>query len=197
MVRTMRREFNGVSYVYHRHFIFTPKGWVFNCLTRCMLLTERLFEKTFLQIPSFYQTMTRKIVNTVPCPSKSMTHIHFGPPIPLAMERQMVTSNNSVAKCPWPYSLGESLPSSFNDARCPTKIPGKIVHVCTYYGFGSRLVEEVGFPMGFPQCKGSRRFIFGLPDSTGYISMREMCQKIQETVRKVLLWYLQTDMEAP
>lgn len=64
----------------------------------------------------------------------------------------------------------------------PTKI---LAHACTYDGLSSRLVEEAGFPMVF-LAGYAVSSSYGLPDA-GYISMPEMCDKIQETYRQVNL----------
>jgi 2-methylisocitrate lyase-like PEP mutase family enzyme len=58
-----------------------------------------------------------------------------------------------------------------------------LAHCCSYDGPSSRLVAEAGFSMAFPAGYpvASR---YGLPD-TGYIAMREMCDKIQDAVRQV------------
>lgn len=68
----------------------------------------------------------------------------------------------------------------FDAQKYPSEI---MVHVCSYDGLSSRLVEETGFQMiflaGYPVASS-----FGLPH-TGYIAVHEMYHKIQETVRQV------------
>lgn len=80
-----------------------------------------------------------------------------------------------------PFAQTSRLRTMMLEARNdPTKI---LAHACTYDGLSSRLVEEAGFPMVF-LAGYAVSSSYGLPDA-GYISMPELCDKIQETYRQV------------
>lgn len=80
-----------------------------------------------------------------------------------------------------PFEQTSRLRTMMLEARNdPTKI---LAHACTYDGLSSRLVEEAGFPMVF-LAGYAVASAYGLPDA-GYISMPELCDKIQEAYRQV------------
>ncbi|KAJ5674542.1 uncharacterized protein N7477_004476 [Penicillium maclennaniae] len=80
-----------------------------------------------------------------------------------------------------PFEQTSHLRTMMLEARNdPTKI---LAHACTYDGLSSRLVEEAGFPMVF-LAGYAVSSAYGLPDA-GYISMPELCDKIQEAYRQV------------
>lgn len=80
-----------------------------------------------------------------------------------------------------PFEQTSHLRTMMLEARNdPTKI---LAHACTYDGLSSRLVEEAGFPIVF-LAGYAVASAYGLPDA-GYISMPELCDKIQETYRQV------------
>jgi methylisocitrate lyase len=90
-----------------------------------------------------------------------------------------VTLKNVRGKIPFEQTsrLRTMMLEARND---PTKI---LAHACTYDGLSSRLVEESGFPMVF-LAGYAVASAYGLPDA-GYISMPELCDKIQEAYRQV------------
>lgn len=123
--------------------------------------------------------MSKSIVNSTPYP------FQFNPPTlqkpgkPGKIADVTGTLKNVRGKIPSVHAsaLRTMMLEAHND---PTKI---LAHCCSYDGLSSRLCEEAGFPMIF-LAGYAVSSAYGLPD-TGYIAMAEVCDKIQETVRRV------------